>query len=279
MQCFSRSEFSGQILHSRRVADFSLIAVSYPPDQVLRRHSHEQAYLSVAMRGGYLEQRKAQSWECQAGGTIFHEPGERHANRFSNRGARLLVMELPVTFLGDLSSRGIFIDPQQPLSSSICLHLAERLARILRLDDPLSGLSAEGLSLELLSEALRPGDDSCLRNAADWLGRVREILHDRYRERLSLADLAKEVEVHPVHLARAFRKRYRCCVGDFVRRLRVEAACQELAKSRLTIAEIAVQVGFTDQSHLSRMLKRYIGISPAEIRKARQTLEDDRPAF
>jgi transcriptional regulator GlxA family with amidase domain len=76
-------------------------------------------------------------------------------------------------------------------------------------------------------------------------------MHGRYREHLTLTDIAGQVRVHPVHLARAFRKRYTYRIGDFIRKLRVEAACSELLQSDAPIAEIAARTGFTDQSHLS----------------------------
>jgi AraC family transcriptional regulator len=137
------------------------------------------------------------------------------------------------------------------------------------LTDPLSRLSAEGLGLELLSEALRPEALKSTQPELDWLRTVNEILHDRYREQLSLSELAAAVSIHPVHLARAFRKRYDCCIGDLIRRLRTEAACHELLNSSASIAEIAARTGFSDQSHLCRILKRQTGMSPGEYRKVR----------
>jgi len=272
MRQSSRKEFRGEILQTRRVQNLSLISVAYSPNQVLARHSHENAYVSVTLRGCYLEQRPLRSWECAVGGTIFHEPGECHQNRFFESGARLLVLEIHPSFLTDISDRGIRTDRQCALTSPECMHLAMRLDHCLELSDPLSGLCAEGLSLELISQALRPGLDARTRSSPDWLPRVHEILHDRYREHLTLTQIAGEVQVHPVHLARAFRKRYQCCIGDFIRKLRVEAACYELLKSDAPIAEIAARTGFTDQSHLSRILKRHAGISPGQFRKSRSTV-------
>jgi AraC family transcriptional regulator len=140
---------------------------------------------------------------------------------------------------------------------------------MLPLTDPLSALSAEGLGIELLSETLRPLFQTQSRTEPDWLRTVHEILHDRYREPLTLNELAGAVGVHPVHLARAFRKRYDCCIGDLIRRLRTEAACHELLHSDASLAEIAARTGFTDQSHLCRILKRHTGVSPGRYRKYR----------
>jgi AraC family transcriptional regulator len=82
-----------------------------------------------------------------------------------------------------------------------------------------------------------------------------------------LGELAADVSVHPVHLARAFRKRYLCSVGDYIRKLRIEAACHALLNSDTAIAEIALRSGFSDQSHLCRTLKQYTGMSPRHFRR------------
>lgn len=268
MRTASQGEFSGEILHRRRIASFSLSAVSYHPNQVLPRHSHEHGYVSVALRGAYLEQHAVRSWECTVGGTIFHAPGECHQNRFLDNGAHLLVLEIDSEFLRRLAGQGVETNRPYALTSAYCMQLAARLERMLDLSDPVSALSAEGLCLELLSEALRSYSEACASRSGDWLPRVREILQQRYREHLTLSDIAQEVHVHPVHLARAFRKRYTCCIGDFIRRLRVDAACSELLQSDAPIAEIAARTGFTDQSHLTRVMKRHAGISPAGFRRA-----------
>jgi AraC family transcriptional regulator len=264
----SSREFRGEILQTRRVANFRLVGVAYAPNQVLPLHSHEHAYVSVALCGAYLEKLPMRSWECTPGGTIFHAPGESHENRFFEVGARLLVLEIDPRFLTGIGDRGIATDRQWTSNSAHCMHLATRLNRALNQSDALSALYAEGLSLELLSEALQ-GFSEPRRGCPNWLPQVREILHDRYRENVSLTELAHEVHVHPVHLARTFRRHYQCCVGDFIRKLRVEAACRELLESDATIAEIAARTGFTDQSHLSRILKRYAGMSPGAFRRTR----------
>lgn len=269
MQRAFQEGFSGEILQARRTADFGVIEVAYAPNQVLPLHSHQHAYISVALRGSYLEQSKASAWECPAGGTIFHAAGESHSNRFFERGARLVVLEIHPRFLTQIADQGIPTDNPNTVTNPHCTHLAMRLDQAMRRSDPLSALCMEGLGLELLSETLQPRFEDGNRRHPDWLERVREILHDRYREHLTLTELASAVQVHPVHLARAFRKRYQCCVGDFIRKLRVEAACRELLQSDVPIAEIAARTGFTDQSHLSRILKRQAGLSPGQFRKFR----------
>jgi len=94
-------------------------------------------------------------------------------------------------------------------------------------------------------------------------------VHDRFQESISLAEVAEFAEVHPVSLARAFRKTYHCTVGDYVRRLRIESACQKLSSSDASLVEIALSSGFSEQSHFSRTFKRLTGLTPSEYRSSR----------
>jgi AraC family transcriptional regulator len=55
-------------------------------------------------------------------------------------------------------------------------------------------------------------------------------------------------------------------VGDYVRRLRLEWAANELATSELPLADVAIGAGFVDQSHFTRAFKRHTGVTPGRFR-------------
>ena len=55
-------------------------------------------------------------------------------------------------------------------------------------------------------------------------------------------------------------------IGEFVRKLRIEHACAELMKGDLPLATIALQAGFVDQSHFSKVFKLYVGMTPHKYR-------------
>ena len=86
--------------------------------------------------------------------------------------------------------------------------------------------------------------------------------------------LARDVRlagVHPSHLAHTFRARLGTSVGEYVRRLRVEWAAERLGDSDAPISAIAIQAGFSDQSHLTREMVRRLGVSPARLRSEGRT--------
>ena len=131
--------------------------------------------------------------------------------------------------------------------------------------DPVSPLVIESLGVEIMAEISRSAQ-GVERKPPAWLERAREFLHENFAESMHLSEVAKIAEVHPVHLVRVFRSFYRCTIGEYVRKLRVEFASRELSTSDLPLAAIALSAGFSDQSHLSRTFRQHTGLSPSEFR-------------
>jgi AraC family transcriptional regulator len=121
--------------------------------------------------------------------------------------------------------------------------------------------------LELLAVASRRHTAAIKHKSAPrWLSNIRATLHDRFNERLRIADLAASAEVHPVYLARVFREHYGRTPGAYLRRVRIDWAAQQLANSSARpIIEIALLAGFSDQSHFTQAFKREIGLTPAQF--------------
>jgi AraC family transcriptional regulator len=134
--------------------------------------------------------------------------------------------------------------------------------------DEASPLAIEGIALELLAEASRNQLDTAERSLPRWLSQAKEFLHAQFSETFTLESIAEAVGVHPVYLAREFRRHFDCTISEYVRRLRVECACRELTATDAPIVEIATANGFYDQSHFSRTFKRCTGLTPAEFRAA-----------
>jgi AraC family transcriptional regulator len=128
-------------------------------------------------------------------------------------------------------------------------------------------LSIEGLVLELIAEASRAGANDPLDKSPRWLGEAEEFLRSNFSEPFDLGDLAKVVGVHPVHLARVFRRQKGCTIGEYVRHLRLDFAQRQLSETENSLSDIAAAAGFADHSHLTRTFKRYLGLTPSKYRK------------
>lgn len=269
MITFLQGKFFGRVLLSRNLQNVALIESEYPPNQLLGEHYHERAYVSIVLRGSYAEKCGLTTRDYSTGEAIFHVPGECHADRFHAHGAQLLNVQIFPQLLPRLSELGVKTNVRALVTVPGLLQLGWRIHSEASSPDPISELALEGMAMELLAEVLRPRVFPRSRES-NWLCKVIEILHDRYRETVTLSEVASAVCIHPVHLARAFRKHHSCSVGEYIRKLRVEAACHQLLNSETSLVEIAANTGFSDQSHLSRSLKTYTGLSPHQFRTTQQ---------
>jgi AraC family transcriptional regulator len=101
-----------------------------------------------------------------------------------------------------------------------------------------------------------------------WLSRVLDRLRAEFSEAITVRKLAEQAGVHPVHLARVFRKHTECTVGEYVTRLRVDWVARQLAsKEDVELAGLAAAAGFSDQSHLTRVFKAVTGCPPGKSRQ------------
>jgi len=105
---------------------------------------------------------------------------------------------------------------------------------------------------------------------APWVRRTAERLREEYSHPPSLAELARDAGVSREHLAREFRRTVGVTVGDYVRRQQMLAAVHLLLNSGLSISQVALAAGFTDESHLCRRVRRSLGTTPGRIRSGRE---------
>jgi len=92
-------------------------------------------------------------------------------------------------------------------------------------------------------------------------------IHERYSEGLRLEDLAALAGLSLGQFERRMRKLFHLSPGQYVMKVRIQAAARALEESSRAIAAIADEVGFCDQAALSRHFKQVVGLSPAAYRK------------
>jgi AraC family transcriptional regulator len=107
---------------------------------------------------------------------------------------------------------------------------------------------------------------SAERVAPKWLDRIIDRLDAEFADKFSSEDLADTAGVHPVHLAAVFRRFRGQTIGEYVQQLRISHASRLMIDRELPLADIAFESGFSDQSHLTRMFKRYTGLTPGAFR-------------
>jgi AraC family transcriptional regulator len=245
-----------------------LTSTAYAPRFRLTPHAHVAAFLLFVRNGAFVEHHGRASERCEQFTCIYRPAYDEHANAFEDDGAVLTAIDLSPAWLARLREAG-FDGRRFSIRSPLIQQYGDRLDAELRAPDSLSELVIESLATEVIAFVSR---DARKREVSlgSWPERARRVIEDQFASPLSLAGIAAEVGVHPVHLARRFRATQGCTVGDYIRRVRVAFARRELVMTDRPIAEIAQLAGFFDQSQLTKTFKRVTGRTPAAYRAGRR---------
>jgi AraC family transcriptional regulator len=240
----------------------------FPPFLRLPPHCHDRTCFAVMLEGSFDVQFAGLTHACPPCTVVTEPAGERHGNLVERAGAHVLVVQ-PDPGREDLARPcAAVLDRITRLRHGGIASLAWRLARELESPDAVTPLAIEGTALEMLALACRLPDGGLAggRQPA-WLGRATDLLHSRFLDGLRATDVAVEVGVHAVHLARVFRAHHGVSLGAYVRGLRLDWAARRLTRSRDPLGDIALEAGFADQSHFTRAFKRHTGSTPDRFRR------------
>lgn len=255
--------FHGTTLKSRAVNGFVLREIRHPAGVFIPRHSHENAHVGFILGGGFTEAFTRKTLECRPLSVSYIAPGLPHTDDFRN-GVHCLVFEITPARLAQMRHVAALREPVFA-SGGRAAWLALKMYREGLRSDSASSLAIEGLALEILAElSLANGQPE--QKPPRWLSDARELLQSRLAENMTHDEVAESVRVHPVYLATLFRRHFRCTIGEYVRRLRIEFAARAIASSDRSLCEIGLAAGFSDQSHFSRVFKNQTGMTPGLFR-------------
>jgi AraC family transcriptional regulator len=97
---------------------------------------------------------------------------------------------------------------------------------------------------------------------------VKRVLAMRFAERLTIDQIADQVQSSPFHVCRVFRRHAGLPIHRYLNRLRLRAAVERLLSSECNLADLAAQVGFASHSHFSDAFRREFGTPPSTVRDA-----------
>lgn len=235
----------------------------------LPRHAHEGAYCCLLLGGAAIETCNGDIAELESATFSVRHPDSTHSVQFSPETASAVIIELDVGRFDLLTSSGLMPDPGVWAAPAQARTAAVRIVREIGTSDAGSNLIVEGLALELLGAAVR---DSLHRDGPRPPMWVREA-YDRLMEdddlgALSIADLAEWAGVEPGHFVSVFRSWYHASPADLLRRIRFERATVLLGDSDLSLAQIAEQTGYYDQSHFTNDFRSRSGVTPGKYRRS-----------
>jgi len=164
--------------------------------------------------------------------------------------------------------------PQFAISDGLVLQIGLALKGLLENNPQGSRLYAETMANALAVHLLQnySARQPILREYSRGFSRhqlrqVIEYINEHLDRELGLAELAALVQMSPHYFTRLFKQLTGLTPHQYVIHRRVERAKELLLNGELTIAEVAYSVGFANQSHLNRHLKRLLGVTPKHIQQ------------
>lgn len=247
--------FYGELRQHLDLADASLSETCYPDGFTAAPHAHDRAFLCLVLRGRYSESYGSSRRECEPFAAIYHPPGETHSDRFHSAGACFNIeLTSPATW-EHLPTAALA--PGSPVP-----FLAARLYVAFRHRDESAAALTEELLLELAAPS--PRGMSVSRHPPPWLRRALDWLESPDGA-TGVRPLAATLGLHPVYLARAFRRHVGCSPSEYQRRARLAHAAARLT-SDAPASRVAAEAGFADQSHFHRSFDRAVGLAPGRWR-------------
>ena len=252
----------GSIDRHQGLGAFVLTETSHAPNGRLPRHAHRHPAITFVLSGSFVEDFGGRyCHSCHPQSIILKPAGAQHTNRYAESGARSFILEC---IGADPLFEG-FERCAPQVGFEVLAPLLLELYFAFRDETPQQHLAAEEAAVEVLARADRVPAPN-LSKAPSWLPLIIEAVRAP-GPTPRLGTLAGIVDLHPVYLARVFRRHMRRSIGSYVLHVRLERALQRLAATDKSIARIAFECGFSDQPHLTRLCQREVGMAPGQYRR------------
>jgi AraC family transcriptional regulator len=260
-------QFIGAPVRARTFEGVSVAESTYAAGLRVAAHAHDAPLLSLVLTGSATEEIGARTRELGAQSLLYTPSYETHAHRFLTPGRWLNVQFSAQWFARVGAGEAALPTAPRIVRDGAAITWAARLGAELREPDGVSRFAIEGALLLLVADLARlPALGE--RRRPRWLQTVEDAIEAAGAESPTVTELAALAGVHASHLLRTFRHYHGTSVATYVRRRRIERARVEVAKSDRPLSMIALDAGFSDQSHFTRVFRQTFGETPARYARS-----------
>lgn len=252
---------------------FGVEVVAISSARSFPRHAHDQFGLGIMRTGGHLSWSACGQVEAGRGDVLAVSPDEIHdgAPIGDARTWEMIYVE-PATVVSMVGKTAAnrelgFAAQRAPLLQE---HLEHALRAFQDRDSAAADEALTALLLEALMQSRRVGDrDPSLATAL-----VMDRIRDKPEAPPSLDEVARLMGMHRTGALRRFRREVGATPHDYAMQVRLRLARRALAEGGAP-ADVAADLGFADQSHLTRAFARQFGLPPGRYRSAGATIVQD----
>ena len=242
---------------------------------VYGRHYHDGYALGIILQGSETYDCNKKNNVAPKGSVVVVNPGDIHTGRAldSTKGWGYFMLYPHISLVRSALAQLELNDNRLPVFPESVILDREFAGELIRFMDVYEAgdteLGLESAFLRLMSLMIaRHAEFPAIPGAgSDDTGKIRrvtEILHAQYAAPISLERLAREVNLSSWALLRLFKKQTGISPYLLQTRLRLTRAKEALRSGR-SPADTAVLCGFSDQSHMTKQFKRWMGITPGDI--------------
>lgn len=244
--------------------DYDVSEQRYTPGLTLNFGVETDGYFCFVSGGALSDSNAAKRFAYSGVNLLFFPPNQPRTVEFDEPTLCLIVRVAPAL----LSRVRLELQDRSPVDIQgwEALWLIRKLQAEFRKDTDSGSLIVEAIILQLLVITARCSREERKSSARAWLSNIRKVIEDQYLNEFRLSELAALAGVHRVHLVREFRKHYGATIGQYIRKLRVDHACQLLGQTNLPLREISSRCRFADQSHFTKQFRKLSGLTPAAYR-------------
>lgn len=260
----------GTVEASLQADGVAVLDATPDPLSPVPRHTHEVAHFVFVMGGLYLTTARNAPPVCTGPAVVYNPPDTSHRDRFERSSGRIRGRFLSISV-----KRALFADGPESvalerdpycLSTPAAIAFANQIKEVLRARPRNAPARIASLTVELLATAADV-DGGRVAAGPRWLRTAREMIRDRCSGPLTMSDVAEACGVHPVHLARVFRREIGCSPSAYLRLSRLERSAALLEDGGRSLAEVALDSGFADQSHFTKAFTRHYALPPGRYQR------------
>jgi AraC family transcriptional regulator len=259
--------FVGAPLHIHAGGAVQFHETSYTSGHVIPSHAHAEAVISLVLAGEGVDDGDSGTRPLGAQDVLFTPSYVPHGYRFGNS-ARWFNIQMSDSWLERVTDGGRHLPKNaEVLKGHTAAVWMARVRSEAQLRDSVSSMAIDGAMILMLAELARTRDAGAATRPR-WLRRVEEAIDASFAAPPPMEELAALAGVHPRHLLRTFRRYHGTTVAQYVRQRQLQQARVALASSKEPLAMIALDAGFSDQAHFTRVFRHTYGETPGEYARS-----------